>query len=50
MGNEPSPKLRAVIEKMVRDQSKLQEIADRLQREDPALFQELVQFIESQQG
>jgi tetratricopeptide (TPR) repeat protein len=47
--NSPSAKLLAVIEEIMRDQSKLQEIAARLQREDPALFQELVQFIQSQQ-
>jgi len=33
----------------MRDQSKIQEIADRLEAEDPELFMELVQFIESQQ-
>jgi hypothetical protein len=34
----------------MRDQSKINDIAARLQREDPALFQELVAFIQSQQG
>jgi tetratricopeptide (TPR) repeat protein len=48
--NDPSPKLRAVLEEIMRDPSKLQEIAARLQRDDPALFQELLAFIESQQG
>ena len=33
----------------MRDPSKFQEIAARLQRDDPALFQELIAFIESQQ-
>ncbi|MDQ0290529.1 tetratricopeptide repeat-containing protein [Oligosphaera ethanolica] len=48
-GNTPSPKLLAVLEEIMRDQSKLQEIAARLQRDDPALFQELLAFIKSQQ-
>ena len=33
----------------MRDQSKLQEIAARLQRDDPDLFQELVAYIKEQQ-
>ncbi|MDQ0290538.1 hypothetical protein J3R75_002645 [Oligosphaera ethanolica] len=33
----------------MRDKSKFQEIAARLQREDPALFQELLAFFQSQQ-
>ncbi|MBM4164534.1 MAG: tetratricopeptide repeat protein, partial [Lentisphaerae bacterium] len=48
-GSGPSPKLRAVLEEIMRDQSRFQEIAARLQRDDPALFQELVAFIQSQQ-
>ena len=47
--NEPSAKLLPVLEEIMRDQSKLQEIAGRLQHEDPALFMELVAFIQSQQ-
>ena len=47
--NGPSPKLRAVLEEIMRDQSKFREIAARLQRDDPALFQELLAFIGSQQ-
>ena len=46
---QPSPRLIPVLQEIMRDQSKLEEIAARLQREDPALFQELVQFIQSQQ-
>jgi hypothetical protein len=49
VGNSPSPKLRATLEEILRDQSKLQEIAARLQREDPALLTELVQWMQSQQ-
>jgi hypothetical protein len=45
----PSAKLRTVLEGIMRDQSKLQEIAARLQRDDPDLLQELIDFIESQQ-
>jgi len=48
-GTDPSPKLRAVLEEIMRDQTKLQEIAARLRRDDPALFQELLAFIQSQQ-
>jgi tetratricopeptide (TPR) repeat protein len=48
-GTEPSPKLRAVIEQMNRDPSKAQDIAAKLQREDPALFMELLELIQSQQ-
>ncbi|MBE9571895.1 MAG: tetratricopeptide repeat protein, partial [Proteobacteria bacterium] len=46
---EPSPKLRAVIEELVRDPSKVQDIAAKLQREDPALLMELMEFIQSQE-
>jgi tetratricopeptide (TPR) repeat protein len=49
VGHEPSPKLRVVLEEIMRDPSKINDIAARLQREDPALFQELVAFIQSQQ-
>jgi tetratricopeptide (TPR) repeat protein len=49
MGNEPPPKLRSVIGKLMGNPSKLPEIAGKLQREDPALFQELVQWLESRQ-
>ena len=48
-GNEPSPKLRVVLEEIMRDPSKINHIAARLYREDPALLRELVQFIQSQQ-
>jgi hypothetical protein len=37
------------LEEIMRDQSKLQEIAARLQREDPELLAELVAFIQSHQ-
>jgi tetratricopeptide (TPR) repeat protein len=47
---QPSAKLRPVLEEIMRDQSKIQEIAARLQQEDPPLFMELVEFIQSQQG
>ena len=43
-----SPKLRAVIEELMRDPSKTREIAEKLQREDPALLMELVEWIEKQ--
>ena len=45
----PSPRLIPVLQEIMRDQSELPEIAARLQREDPALFKELVQFLQSQQ-
>jgi len=44
-----SPRLRAVIVQGMRDPSKVLEIAEQLQREDPELFQELVQWVESPQ-
>ena len=47
--SEPSPELRAVIEQLMRDPSKLQAIAAQLQRDDPALFRELVEWIQNQQ-
>ncbi|MFO7907234.1 MAG: hypothetical protein ACQESR_13360 [Planctomycetota bacterium] len=43
--SEPSPELPAVIKELIRDPSQLQQIAARLQREDPALLQELVQWL-----
>ncbi|MBF8277206.1 MAG: tetratricopeptide 2 repeat protein [Candidatus Brocadiaceae bacterium] len=46
---QPSPKLRAVIEQLNRDPSKAQEIFGKLQREDPALLQELIPLIQRQQ-
>ena len=49
VGNKPSAKLRPVLDEIMRDQSKIQEIGDRLQREDPGLFMELVAFLQSQQ-
>jgi hypothetical protein len=48
-GSKPSPRLRAVIERVMRDPSKLQEIVEQLQREDPELFMELVQSVQRQQ-
>jgi len=48
-GSEPSPKLRAVIERLMRDPSKLPELGEQLQREDPELLLELVQWVQSQQ-
>jgi hypothetical protein len=48
-GTAPSAKLQVVLEEIMRDQLKFQEITARLQRDDPALFQELVAFIQSQQ-
>lgn len=52
MGEPPtsSPKQIAVLEEIQRDPSKIPEIAGRLKREDPALFKELVQFVQSQHG
>ncbi len=47
--NEPSSKLLAIIEQLMRDPSQLQEIAEELQREDPELFIELVQWIQNQE-
>jgi hypothetical protein len=38
-----------VIEQLTRDPSKASEIAAKLQHEDPALFMELVQWLQSQQ-
>ena len=46
---EPSPKLRAVIEQLMHDPSKVREIAEKLEYEDPELFMELMQWIQSQQ-
>ena len=46
---EPPPKLRAVIEQLIRDPSKAQDIFKKLQREDPALLAELIQWIRDQQ-
>lgn len=45
----PFPKLRAVLDEIMFDPSKLQENVARLQRDDPALFLELLAFIESRQ-
>ena len=46
---EQSPELGAVIERLMQDPSRLQELAEQLQREDLKLFMELVQWIQSQQ-
>ena len=43
----PSPRLRAVIEQLQRDPSKLEEVARQLKLEDTELFKEFVQWIES---
>ncbi len=48
-GIRPSPRLQAVIEELMRDPSKVNEIAAKLQREDPALLAEMVQWIQHQQ-
>ena len=48
-GAEPPPKLRAVIEQLMRDPSKAPDIFKKLQGEDPALFEELIQWIQNQQ-
>lgn len=44
-----SPRLRAVLEEIHRDPLKLRDLAAHLQREGPALFVELVAFMQSQQ-
>jgi len=49
MDTEPSPELRAVIEQVMRDPSKIEEIGERLKQEDPALLLELVEWIKRQQ-
>ena len=46
---EPSPKLRTVIGQLMRDPLKAQEIAAKLQREDPALMEEFIHWIQNQQ-
>jgi hypothetical protein len=48
--NAPPPKLRALVDELRRDPAKVQDIASRLQEEDPALFMELMQWIKSQMG
>jgi len=45
---EPSSNLHVVIEQLMHDSSKIQDIAAKLQREDPALFIELLEWIQSQ--
>ena len=45
--NEPSARLRPVLGEILRDQSKLQEIASRLQREDPDLLREVIALMAS---
>ncbi|MBW2738967.1 MAG: tetratricopeptide repeat protein [Deltaproteobacteria bacterium] len=47
-GRELSSKLRAVVEEMGRDPSKVQGIAAKLQRDDPKLFMEFLEWIQSQ--
>jgi tetratricopeptide (TPR) repeat protein len=44
----PSPKLSAAIEQLIRDPSKGEEIFTQLEREDPVLLAELIQWIGSQ--
>lgn len=46
---ELTPKLRAVIEQITREPSRFREIADQLRSEDPNLFMEVLQWIQSQQ-
>jgi tetratricopeptide (TPR) repeat protein len=46
---EPSPKLLALMEQLMRDPLKFQDIAAKLQHEDPALFMELLEWIHNQQ-
>jgi len=50
-GAAPPPKLRAVIEQLMRDQSEAnaKNIFAKLQREDPALLAELIQWIQQQE-
>lgn len=48
MGGDPSPRLRAVIEELLRDPLKGSGIAARLQDEDPELLRELLQWIQGQ--
>lgn len=43
-----SPELRALIEQLMQDPSKMQETLEQLQRDDPALFLEFMQWFESQ--
>jgi len=50
VASAPPPKLRAVIEEMMRDQSKIPEIIARLEQEDPALLLELIKWIKSRQS
>ncbi len=45
----PSPRLRVVIARLMQEPEKTAEIATRLQRDDPELFQELLAWIQSQQ-
>ena len=49
VGGGPSPKLRAVIEELMRDPLKTPEIAAKLKREDPQLLIELTEWIKSRQ-
>jgi len=49
VGVTPSIKLRTVLDEIMRDKSKFKEIVVRFQRDDPALLQELIDFVESQQ-
>jgi len=50
VASAPPPKLRAVIEEMMRNQSKIPEIIARLEQEDPALLLELIKWIKSRQS
>ena len=45
---QPSPQLLQVLQQLMQNPSSVQEIAETLQREDPALFAELMQFLQSQ--
>jgi len=45
--DDPSPKLRQVIAQLQRDPAKAQDLAARLERDDPALFMELIEWVKS---
>ena len=45
---EPSPRLRAVLERLMADPSQAGELAAQLQREDPELFREFEQWLQNQ--
>ncbi len=49
MSRQAKPGMRAVIEQLMRDPSKAQEIFEKLKEEDPALLMELLEWIKRQQ-